>query len=51
MIKLCYTLLFADMMCCFVQTKKAGKKGKAVDGSMLGFATGTDYSLLERPER
>ena len=37
--------------CCLSQTKKAGKKGKPVDSAMLGFATGTDYSLLERPEQ
>jgi cell wall-associated NlpC family hydrolase len=26
------------------------KKGKKLDGSMLGFASGTNYALLEQPE-
>ena len=28
--------------------RKGSKKGVKVDGAMLGFATGTDYSVLER---
>lgn len=29
---------------------KKGKKGQKMDGSMLGFSSNVDYSVLERPE-
>lgn len=35
---------------CITMPHASSVQGKKLDGSMLGFASGTNYALLEQPE-